>query len=162
MRLRASSAPGTGARALHLLVPVLLLLPLASCLSYKQVELVDVTNIRVERMDAKGIAVRVDAVVNNPNNYRIHAQDPDVDLYVNDKFIGKGILDSNLSLDKRTTRIYSVPMHAELQGGALLMVLLSGVFGGNEVKLAAKGTVVGRVGLLRKRFPFEFEERVQY
>lgn len=161
MRRRRSRKKGTTG-ALRPLLPLFLLLSLASCLSYQQVELVDVTNIRVERMDAKGIAVRVDAVVNNPNNYRIHAQDPDVDLYVNDKFIGKGVLDSTLTLKKQTTQVYSVPMHAELQGGALLMVLLSGVFGGNEVKLAAKGTVVGRVGLLRKRFPFEFEEKVRY
>lgn len=149
---------------MRLLLPLFLLLciSLSSCLSYKQVELIDVTNIQVERMDAKGIAVRVDAVVNNPNNYRIHAQDPDVDLYVNGKFVGKGVLDSALTLQKKSTQVYSVPMRAELQGGALLMVLLSGVFGGNEMKLAAKGTVVGRVGLLRKRFPFEFEERVQY
>lgn len=135
---------------------------LAACTSYEQVELKDITNIKVDRMDAKGIAVRVDALVHNPNNYRIQVLDPDVDLYVNDKFIGKGILDSTLILEKNSTNVYTVPMQAELQGGALLMVLVSGVFNGNEVKLAAKGTVVGKVGLLRKRFPFEFEERVSY
>jgi LEA14-like dessication related protein len=135
---------------------------LAACTSYEQVELKDITNIKVDRMDAKGIAVRVDALVHNPNNYRIQVLDPDVDLYVNGKFIGKGILDSTLILEKNSTNVYTVPMHAELQGGALLMVLVSGVFNGNEVKLAAKGTVVGKVGLLRKRFPFEFEERVSY
>jgi len=139
-----------------------LLLSLSSCLSYKQVELVDVTNIHVDRMDAKGIALRVDALVDNPNNYRIQVLDPDVDLFVNDKFIGKGILDTALVLSKNSRQIYRIPLHAELQGGALLMVLMSGVFGGNEVKLAAKGTVVGKVGLLRKRFPFVFEERVRY
>lgn len=150
--------PRAGAGVLHLL-PLFLL---SSCLSYKPVELVEVDNIRVVRMDTKGIAVRVDARVSNPNNYRIHAQDPDVDLYVNDKFVGKGVLDSALTLQKRSTQVYSVPLRAELQGGSLLVVLLGSVFGGNEVKLAAKGTVVGRVGLIRKRFPFAFEEKVRY
>jgi hypothetical protein len=28
------------------------------------------------------------------------------------------------------------------------------------MKLGVKGTVVGRSGLLRKRFPFELEERI--
>lgn len=142
------------------LLPLLLSMSLSSCLSYKEVELIDVTDIRVERMDARGVAVRVNALVNNPNNYRIHAQEPDVDLYLNDKFIGKGVLDSVITLLPKTTQVYSIPMHAELQGGSLLMVLLSGALGGNEVKLAAKGTVVGRVGLFRKRFPFEFEETI--
>lgn len=160
MRLRGSRAQGAGLGLGALLLT--LLLSLSSCLSYKQVELVDVTNIQVDRMDAKGIALRVDALVHNPNNYRIQVLDPDVDLFVNDKFIGKGILDTALVLSKNSRQVYSIPLHAELQGGALLMVLMSGVFGGNEVKLAAKGTVVGKVGLLRKRFPFVFEERVSY
>jgi len=142
------------------LLPLLLSMSLSSCLSYKEVELIDLTDIRVERLDARGVAVRVNALVNNPNNYRIHAQEPDVDLYLNDKFIGKGVLDSVITLLPKTTQVYSIPMHAELQGGSLLMVLLSGALGGNEVKLAAKGTVVGRVGLFRKRFPFEFEETI--
>ena len=146
----------------HVILFLLFSFSLVACTSYEQVELKDITNIQVDRMDAKGIAVRVDALVNNPNNYRIHVLDPDVDLYVNDKFIGKGILDSTLVLEKKSTQVYTIPLHAELQGGALLMVLVSGVFSGNEVKLAAKGTVVGKVGLLRKRFPFEFEERVSY
>ncbi|HPF90509.1 MAG: LEA type 2 family protein [Flavobacteriales bacterium] len=148
------------AGASRLVLPFFLSVSLTSCLSYKEVELIDVTDIRVERMDARGVAVRVNALVNNPNNYRIHAQEPDVDLYLNDKFIGKGVLDSVITLLPKTTQVYSIPMHAELQGGSLLMVLLSGVLGGNEVKLAAKGTVVGRVGLFRKRFPFEFEETI--
>ena len=148
------------AGASRLVLPFLLSVPLTSCLSYKEVELIDVTDIRVERMDARGVAVRVNALVNNPNNYRIHAQEPDVDLYRNDKFIGKGVLDSVITLLPKTTQVYSIPMHAELQGGSLLMVLLSGALGGNDMKLAAKGTVVGRVGLFRKRFPFEFEETI--
>ena len=39
------------------------------------------------------------------------------------------------------------------------MMLLSGALSG-EMKLGVKGTVVGRSGLLRKRFPFELEERI--
>lgn len=136
-----------------------LLLP--GCMNYEQVKLKDIPDIRVQRLDAQGIAVRVEAAVDNPNNYRIQVLDPDVDLYVNDKFIGKGVLDSALVLEKKSTRVYSIPLHADLEGGSLLMLLLSGALNGGNVKLAAKGTVVGKVGLLRKRFPFEFEETIR-
>ncbi|HRH67896.1 MAG TPA: LEA type 2 family protein [Flavobacteriales bacterium] len=145
--------------------PLPLLLPLAflvtGCLGYKQVELRDIANVEVEKMDAKGIAVRVDAMIENPNGYRIHVLDPDVDLYLNDKFIGKGVLDTALVLDKKSTRVYSVPLHADLQGGSLLMLLLSGALNGDDMKLGAKGTVVGKAGLIRKRFPFELEEMIE-
>jgi hypothetical protein len=103
----------------------------------------------------------VDALLDNPNGYRIHVLDPDVDLYLNDKYIGKGILDSALVLDRKSTRVYSIPLHAEIQGGSLLLMVLSGVFSGGDLKLGAKGTVVGRAGLIRKRFPFALEEQIQ-
>jgi LEA14-like dessication related protein len=134
---------------------------LSSCFGYKQVELKDVADVSIEKMDAKGIALRVDALLSNPNGYRIHVLDPDVDLYLNDKFMGKAILDSALVLDRKTTRLYSVPLHAELSGGSLLVMLLSGALGGDSFKLGAKGTVVGKAGLVRKRFPFELEEQFE-
>lgn len=145
----------------HLLTATCILL-LTSCLSYKEVVLRDITNVAVERMDAKGIALRVDALLDNPNGYRIHVLDPDVDLYLNEKYIGKGFLDSIVVLQKRTEQVYSVPMHAELKGGSLLMLLLSGSFSGKDVTLGVKGTVVGKAGFLRKRFPFELEEQIQF
>ncbi|MBL7952593.1 MAG: hypothetical protein JNM62_12840 [Flavobacteriales bacterium] len=160
MRLRGSRVLGSGARAGAGALLLALLLPLSSCFSYKQVELKDVTNIQVERMDAQGIAVRVDAYLDNPNGYKIHVLDPDVDLFVNDKFIGKGLLDTALVLEKKKAQIYTIPMHAELEGGALLMLLLSGALNGDDVKLKATGTVVGKASFLRKRFPFELEETI--
>jgi hypothetical protein len=141
--------------ALFALIPLLL----PSCLSYREVVLQDVKNIQVERFDGSGLSMRVDAVIENPNNYRIRATDPDVDLYLNGKLIGKGILDSALSLDRRSTRTYSIPLRAEFSGGSLLMMLLGGALSGN-MEFTAKGTVVGRAGLLRKRFPFELTEQL--
>ncbi len=132
---------------------------LAGCSAYEEVELQDITHVEVLRMDGRTIALRVDAMVSNPNGSKIHVEDPDVDLYLNDQFVGKGALDSALVLDKNSTRVYPIHLHADLSGGPLLMMLLSGALTG-EMKLGVKGTVVGRSGLLRKRFPFELEERI--
>ena len=140
----------------------LCLLLLTSCLSYKEVELVDIANVEVEKMDAKGVYVRVDALITNPNGYRIHVLDPDVDIFLNGTLVGKGVLDSALVLDGKRSRLYSVPMHADLQGGSLVMVMLSGALNGGKFLLGAKGTVVGKAGLIRKRFPFELEEELEF
>ncbi len=137
-----------------------LLLPLfTSCLGYKDVVLQEVKNIEVRSMDAKGISIRIDALIENPNGYRIKAMDPDVDLFLNGNLIGKGRLDSTLVLEKKSTRTYSIPLHAELNSGSLLTMFLTGAFSdGPELK--ATGTVVGKAGLLRKRFPFELTEQL--
>jgi LEA14-like dessication related protein len=95
----------------------------------------------------------------NPNGYRISVEDPDVDLFLNDTYVGKGLLDSTLVLERRSDQVYPVYLHADLAGGPLMMVMLGGALTG-QVKLGVKGTVLARSGMLRKRFPFEAEETI--
>jgi|JI10StandDraft_1071094.scaffolds.fasta_scaffold05424_5 LEA14-like dessication related protein len=140
---------------LSILIPFLF----SSCSAYEEVELRDIKEVEVLRMDGRTIALRVDVLVNNPNGYRISVEDPDVDLYLNDTYVGKGRLDSALTLNKRSEQIYPVHLHADLAGGPLLMMMIGGALSG-EMKLGIKGTVLARSGMLRKRFPFELEERI--
>jgi hypothetical protein len=139
--------------------PLAAALLLAACSSYEDVELRDIRNVELLQMDNRRISVRVDVQVNNPNGYRIHVEDPDVDLYLNDTPVGKGWLDSAVVLEGRAERVYPVYLHADLEGGPLLMVLLGGALSG-RMKLGMKGTVLGRSGILRKRFPFQVEETI--
>lgn len=138
----------------------LVLLP--GCLSYREVALRGVEDVQVERLDRQGIALQVLATIENPNGYRIQVKDPDVDLYLDGTFIGKATLDSTITLDKRSTRTYTVPLHADLStGGASALFLILGAALKGEVLLGAKGSVVGKAFLLRKRFPFEVEQRIE-
>ena len=129
---------------------------LAGCLGYREVELRTVHDVRVEQLDAQGVALRVEVEVHNPNGYRIHVQDPDVDLFLNGRPAGKAVLDSALVLDKRSTRRYSVRLHTQFTGGGLLLLLGSAL--GGEMRVGATGTVTGRAGLLKRKVPFEVEE----
>ena len=131
----------------------------AACTSYEDVVLHDVTDIEVTRFDGKGVAMRVEAVIENPNRYRISAVDPDVDLFLNGTLIGKGLLDSAIVLEKRSTQTYSIPMRAELKDGSAMMLLLAGMMGG-EMEFSAKGTIAGQAGIIKKRFPFELNETI--
>jgi LEA14-like dessication related protein len=135
------------------------LLLLSGCAGYQEVSFKGITDMEVQRMDAEGVQARVQVTLENPNPFRIHVIDPDVDLFLNDVYIGKASLDSALVLDKRSERTYAVPLHASFGGhgaqamGAMLAAALTG-----KATLRAKGSVAGRAFLLRKRFPFE-EER---
>lgn len=143
----------------YLIISAISIALLSSCSSFKEVQLTDITAVEVLKMDARSVALRVDARIDNPNRFTIAVEEPDVDLFINDSFIGKGVLDSALVLDRRTAMVYPVYLHADLQGGPLLVMLLSGTLNG-EMKLGAKGTVAGRSGMLKKRFPFELEQTI--
>lgn len=120
----------------------------------------DIVDVELQKLDAKGISLTALVELENPNGYRIHVKDPDMDLYMNGTYVGKGYLDSTLVLPKRSKMVHRVPLHAEFKGLNLLMVLLSSAVSG-EATIGAKGTVVGQAGLLRKRFPFDVEEAVE-
>ncbi len=133
---------------------------LSGCFSYKEVVMHDVSDVEIRHLDMKGVDLTAYVTLENPNGYRIHVKDPDVDLFLNGTFVGKGMLDSTLVLDRRSSRLYAIPLHAEFKGVNLLVMLIGGALS-EELRVGAKGTVVGQAGLLRKRFPFEVEEVVE-
>ena len=146
-----------------LALPLLLLVLLSSCLSYEEVAFKGITDVQVNELDKDGLSARVTVTLDNPNSFRIHVIDPNVDLYLNEVFIGKAMLDSSLVLAKKSEQDYVVPLHATFDGhstqamGALLTAALTG-----KAMLKARGSVVGRAFLLRKRFPFEEEHAFEW
>ena len=132
---------------------------LTSCLSYKDVVMHDIVDVELKKLDARGVSLTALVKLENPNGYRIHVKDPDVDLYLNGTYVGKGYLDTNLVLPKRSNIVHRVPLHAEFKGVNLLMVMLGSALS-KETTIGAKGTVMGQAVLLRKRFPFEVEEKL--
>jgi len=138
-----------------------ILLLLASCSRYQEVVLHEVTDAELLGMNAARIALRIDARIENPNGFRIHVEEPDVDLFLNDRYIGKALLDSALVLDKKATSVYPVYLHTDLEGGPLVAMLITSALSG-EVKVGAKGSAAGRAGALKKRFPFEVSQVISF
>lgn len=132
----------------------------SGCMHYNEVKLLGVQGAQLTRLDGKGLSVVVLAEVSNPNKYKISLSDPDVDLYLNDRLVGKAMLDSTVVLAANTTRTYRVPLHTDFpQGENLLPMLLGGALSGS-MKVGAKGSIVAKARLLHKRFPFEAEQQV--
>lgn len=142
-------------RYLPLLAPLLLLS--SGCVGYKEVSLKEVLSVEFGRLDRNGIDLTVDAVIDNPNGYRIKARDPDVDLFINGIGVGKARIDSVLTLEKWSARAYAIPVHVDVDQGQLSSLLLMSALSGSA-RVGAKGTLVGQAGPFRHRFPFEVEE----
>jgi LEA14-like dessication related protein len=140
-----------------------LVLPLflSNCLGYKEVSLQEVQAVSLQQLDPDGIWFTVDAVIENPNGYRIKARDPDVDLFVNGSSIGKARIDSVITLEKHSTQLYSIPVHVAVSDKQMTAILLASAFSG-KATLGAKGTLVGQAGPLKRRFPFEVEHMLEF
>lgn len=146
--------------ALRMALAGAVLLLLSGCMRYNEVKLLGVQGAQLTRLDGKGLSVIVLAEVSNPNKYKISLSDPDVDLYLNDRLVGKAVLDSTVVLAANTTRTYRVPLHTDFsQDANLLPMLLGGALSGS-MKVGAKGSIVAKARLLHKRFPFEAEQQI--
>ncbi|HEY0976134.1 MAG TPA: LEA type 2 family protein [Flavobacteriales bacterium] len=138
------------------LVLILLVVLLATGCTYQEVVFKGVNGASVSRLDQRGVALNLDVTLENPNGFRIKVQDPDVDVYLNELYIGKARLDERIVLPPRSTGIYHIPLHASFDGdgsnamGALLVATLSG-----RGDLRVKGTVRAGTWLFRRKFPFE-------
>lgn len=134
---------------------------LSSC-SYKEVVFKGVHDVKVGKFDKSGMEVTANVALENPNSYSIKVKDPDVDVFLNNLYLGKAHLDHMVVLGAHSSEVYIIPMHASFDGGGgnvLAALISTAISGKGELKL--KGTVTGGVGpFLRKKFPFEETETI--
>lgn len=138
-------------RSLWLVIPAL---TLGGC-AYEEVVLHHIAHVEVHQMDRTGLALTAKARIENPNGFEIRISDPDIDLFLNETFIGKARLGNGVVLEPRTSALYTIPMHTEMEGGSLMGGMLGAVLTG-RAELRMKGTVRGGRGwLLQRRFPLD-------
>lgn len=140
---------------------LLLVLLLSNC-SYKEVVFKGVQDIQVGKFDKAGMEVTATVALENPNSYSINVKDPDVDVFLNNLYLGKVHLDRQVVLAARSSEVYIIPLHASFDGGGgnvLAALISTAISGKGELKL--KGMVTGGLGpFFRKKFPFEETEMI--
>ena len=76
------------------LVLAFIALSILSCAKPKDLEYVDFRNLKVLQFGLKESTVAMDIEFFNPNRYQIQIKKADVDVYINNTFLGKSTLDS--------------------------------------------------------------------
>lgn len=142
-------------KAMHrILFPLVLLftLGLTSCNFYKEVEVLEVTNIEVKEFNKDVVSADISLKISNPNKYKLKLVDSDIDLFLNGKKMGKMILREPLELPKNDTTIQVLSMKAEVTefSNDFIANTLSLLFA-KTAELKAVGYVKGKaMGIGRK------------
>lgn len=142
---------------LGLFLVILFPLFLTSCFSYKEIELGDVKNVKLNKAKNGDAEIVVGLMVNNPNNYKIKVKRIDADMLVNGKKVGKLALTKKVVLPKKTEDVQSFAVNTQLTN---LLSALPSIFFGGEVKLQLKGQIKGKVFMFSKTFPIEAEKNI--
>ncbi len=130
---------------------------LSSCLSYKEIEMGDVKNVKLNQAPAEGVQVQAEMQVKNPNKYTIKIKRIEADMLVNGKNIGKMTLDKKIVLRRQSDQVQSFAVNTQLTN--LISAMPSVLFGGT-ITLQLKGFIYGKVFLFSKKFPLDEEEKI--
>ena len=129
---------------------------IVSCTKPKDLEYVDIQNVRLLKMGLKEAEVGIDLRFFNPNRQRVQMKDAQVDVFINDQFIGKSTLDSTVDIPKRDT--FLVPVKLKVETLATASNLIQSI-GDSAVLIRLDGKAkLGKSGIFFN-YPVKYETR---
>lgn len=141
-------------------VGLLSLLLFASC-EYKEVEVKNIRNFRVVKVEEQRVFFSFDIQLINPNSYALKVSSSDLDCSLNGSNVGKLNLGSTLRIPSGNDEYLPVEASVELQGtGQNLPALALATVLSNSIEFGLSGEIRGGVFLFTKSIPIHYTERV--
>lgn len=126
----------------HLL---LLVIVMSSCNIYKDLEVSEVRDLRLTEMSREGVKAEIDVDIYNPNFYNVKLVKSDVDLFLNDKPVGKVLLSEKLVIEKKKEQLYTIVVYSDLEdlGSSFMEMLISAMLF-KKIHVKADGELRGK------------------
>ena len=141
---------------------LLIILSLSSCLEYKDVEVIKVTEIGIKEISAKGVDVEVAMQVKNPNKYNISIVDSDLNLFLKGNKMGTASIKEKVILKKKSNAIYRFTLQSsfkDIAAGGL--PVLMGLMTQSSMEVQILGDIKAQAKGFSKRVPIDFTEKVK-
>jgi LEA14-like dessication related protein len=137
-------------------VVLALLISIVSCTKPKDLEFIDIQNIRMIKVGLSESQLGLDLRLYNPNNQRVQMKDAAAKIYVNSTYMGDSRMDTTIQVPRRDT--FAIPLVISVKtitGLSNVMQSLSD----SVVNIKVEGTVkMGKAGVF-KSFPVNFDKR---
>ena len=140
---------------------LVLMASLSSCKLYEEVKVSDVQDVIIGDVTSDGVEAQIYLEIENPNWYKMTLKESNIEVYVEGKYFGVIDQFDEIIIPKhsKTTQVLRVKASSkalnDLIGNALKL------FFQNELKLEARGYVVGKALLVKKRIDVKVVESVK-
>ena len=136
---------------------------LLSACSYEDVEISDIRNFRIEKMQESRMHLAFEVKVDNPNGYSLKVSGSDLDIELNSVPFGKLLLDNPLKVPANHNGYVSVNTSVSTKGAAGKLVAVTlGALMGHTLDVRLYGTVRGGTGVFSRKFEVDHHEKVQF
>jgi len=90
-------------------------LMLTGCLSYDDIQVVNVKDISYQELKGTTLRLSFVATVNNPNYYSVKIKNANMDLRLQDRFLGKVTQMEQVEIKGRTEKDYKINISVEMK-----------------------------------------------
>lgn len=132
----------------------LLLLVTTSCQAPKDLVYRDFKNLKIEKVGFAATTLKLDLIYYNPNNFGLQLKYTDLDIYVNNNYLGHSTQDYQISIPRLAE--FTLPLAIEVDMKNLLKNAFPTLFG-KEVLVKVTGTVKLGKANVYKTFPVNYE-----
>jgi LEA14-like dessication related protein len=90
---------------------IILFLSSAGCNSIKELEYKGIKNPKLQTLSFNNTAIQMDLVYFNPNNFGLDVKETNLNIYLNDKFVGIADQPSKTQIAKNSTFLFPIVTH---------------------------------------------------
>lgn len=125
-----------------------------ACKKPEGLHYVGIFNFRVNNLGLSQSVISADLSYYNPNNFKMQLKKAEMDVTVNNKFLGHSVLDTLMTIPKRDT--FMLPVQVKVNMKSLLINSIDALFS-NEFDVSLTGKArLGKGGIFFD-FPFSYQ-----
>ncbi|MBI1780829.1 MAG: LEA type 2 family protein [Sphingobacteriales bacterium] len=126
----------------------------SSCKNMQDPEYRDIKNFRLTKLNTEESTAKMDVVYYNPNSLNFQIRSTDLDIYINNNYVGHTNLDSVIRVPKQTEFI--IPVSARVNTQTFFSNALSALLT-KEVNIRITGSIKAGASGLYKNFKVNYE-----
>ena len=133
----------------------------ASCSPVEEVRIGPATGMEISGFSGKQVSFKVMIKIENPGRQSFALRTLDLDVLLNGIYIGKIKSTEKVIIPKRSGKVYTFPLSAELRSLSLSVFALTDLFLHRYIDVELKGMAKINSGLMRKKFPINEQKKIQ-
>jgi len=138
-----------------------LFLFVVSCSPVEEVRIGPATGIEINGFSGKQVSFKVMVNIENPNRQSFTLRNMDLDVLLNGTYIGKIKSTEKVNIPKRSSKVYTFLLSAELESISLSVFALADLFLHRYIDVELKGMAKINSGLMRKKIPINEQEKIK-
>ena len=127
---------------------------LFSCNGFKDLEFKEYKDVKLENLGFNKTTLSLKLIYYNPNNFGMELNHTEMDLFINDNYLGH--VDQNVQVRIPKRDRFTLPIKVDVDMKNLIKNSLIGLFN-KEVEIRAKGKIKAGKANIYKVVPFEYK-----